>query len=245
MLGIIGGSGLGKMPELKHSGYHNIQTPYGEPSAPIQSGELAGQPIAFLARHGTTHRLAPHEINYRANIWALRETGVTDVVGVGAVGGIGTAMAPGVLCVADQVIDYTYAREHTYVANNTESVQHIDFTQPYCNKLRQQLIQAAASAKISIQTRGVYGATQGPRLETAAEIRRMQCDGCDLVGMTGMPEAGLAREAGLCYANMSLVVNWAAGLADGPISLQEIEQHLAAGMQSVRQIILLCTQEHT
>lgn len=244
MFGIIGGSGLGKIAELTNIHNTNINTPYGATSAPIQTGELAGQPVAFLARHGTKHLLAPHEVNYRANLWALREVGVTHVIGVGAVGGIGTAMAPGILCIADQIIDYTYGRDHTYSVDNQHAVQHIDFTEPYCESLRQQLIQGAQAKHLAIQTQGVYGATQGPRLESAAEIRRMQRDGCDLVGMTGMPEASLAREIKLCYANISLVVNWAAGLADGPITMQEIEQHLAHGMQSVVQIILGCVSSN-
>ncbi len=244
MYGIIGGSGLEKLAELQHKEAQSIHTPYGDPSEPIQLGELAGQRIAFLSRHGADHLLAPHEINYRANLWALKHIGVTHVIGIAAVGGISKTLAPGALCVADQIIDYTYGRAHTYSVGDKQSVNHIDFTQPYCTALRQQMITAAQQQKIAIQTQGVYGVTQGPRLETAAEIQRIRRDGCDLVGMTGMPEAALARELDLCYANISLVVNWAAGLSEGPITMADITNHLATGMQTMLQLVTACIQDN-
>lgn len=229
-IGIIGGSGLTRLDALKVTRREVINTPYGDPSAPLCFGTLEGQDVVFLPRHGADHQVPPHKVNYRANIWALQSVGVKDVVGMAAVGGISEDMPPGCLCLADQLIDYTYGRKHTFYEEDLASVTHIDFTDPYCEKLRRRLIAAAGRAGIPVVDHGVYAATQGPRLETTAEIRRLKRDGCDLVGMTGMPEAGLAREANLCYANFSLVVNWAAGLGEGPITMAEIESHLTDGM---------------
>lgn len=231
-IGIIGGSGLTRLDRLKVHRREVVNTPYGDPSAPLLFGELEGLEVVFMPRHGGDHQVPPHRVNYRANIWALREVGVTDVVGMAAVGGLTEAMAPGALCVADQIVDYTYGRKHTYYDDDQSGVVHIDFTEPYCEVLRQRLIVAAERAAVPVVDYGTYGATQGPRLETAAEIQRLLRDGCDIVGMTGMPEAGLAREQGLCYANFSLVVNWAAGLGEGPITMKEIESHLTQGMIS-------------
>jgi purine nucleoside phosphorylase len=169
-------------------------------------------------------------VNYRANLWAMKQAGVEHVIAVAAVGGITAAMGPGVLCVPDQVIDYTWGREHTLYEGDLDSVTHIDFTQPYCSNMRRLLIEAAARAAIDVLDGGTYGATQGPRLESSAEIARMQSDGCDIVGMTGMPETALARELGLCYASLALSVNWAAGKSDGPISMAEIGLQLEQGM---------------
>jgi 5'-methylthioinosine phosphorylase len=229
-IGIIGGSGLARLEELEVEHREIINTPYGDPSAPLLFGRLRGLEVVFLPRHGSSHTVPPHRVNYRANIWALQQTGVSEVVGMAAVGGISKQMAPGVLCVADQIIDYTCDRKHTYFEDDLTSVTHVDFTEPYCAGLRDKLCQAAAEAGVEVLQAGTYGATQGPRLESAMEIRRLAQDGCDIVGMTGMPEAGLARELELCYANLSLVVNWAAGLGDGPITMQEIESHLNDGM---------------
>lgn len=236
-IGIIGGSGLTRLDTLKVTRREVVNTPYGEPSAPLCYGELGDLNVVFLPRHGSSHTVPPHQVNYRANIWALQQTGVTEVVGMAAVGGIGARMSPGVLCVADQLIDYTSDRKHTFFEDDLTSVTHVDFTEPYCGRLRSRLISAAADAEVAVVENGTYGVTQGPRLETAMEIRRLAQDGCDLVGMTGMPEAGLARELNLCYANLSLVVNWAAGLGDGPITMQEIDKHLSDGMCRAVRII--------
>lgn len=245
-IGIIGGSGLSRLASLSTEKRELVDTPYGEPSAPIAFGRLQGLEVAFLPRHGGNHQVPPHMVNYRANVWALKELGVEQVIGMAAVGGISERMAPGVLCVPDQIIDYTYGRSHTFYEQDLTSVIHIDFTEPYCSGLRNALITTALQTGVAIVDHGTYGATQGPRLETAAEIGRMARDGCDIVGMTGMPEASLARELELCYANLSLVVNWAAGLGDGgPITMREIEKHLNEGMTRAVRIISALDQDNT
>ena len=235
---IIGGSGLTALKNLKITRREVMRTPYGEPSAPLVYGELAGQEVVFLPRHGAGHTIPPHSVNYRANIWALRQTGVARVIAVNAVGGIAPDYLDSErLVFPDQIIDYTYDRQHTFFGNDLQQVTHIDFTEPYCVELRKLLIEAAKLAKLPHVDHGTYGATQGPRFESAAEIRRMERDGADIVGMTGMPEVGLARELGLCYASVAVVVNPAAGKATGPISLKEIEKNLETGMARVRLLL--------
>ena len=235
---IIGGSGLTKLKNLRITRREVIRTPYGEPSAPMVYGQLGGQEAVFLPRHGAGHTIPPHEVNYRANIWALKHTGVDKAIAVNAVGGISPDyLASGTLVIPDQIIDYTYGRAHTFFDSEQKQVTHVDFTDPYCDGLRQTIIKAAARAGIKAISRGTYGATQGPRFESAAEIRRMERDGADIVGMTGMPEAGLARELDLCYASISLVVNPAAGKTREGISLREIEKNLEAGMGTVRSLL--------
>ena len=234
-IAIIGGTGLSRLDALEVERQQVVVTPHGEPSAPLTYGNFDGLPIVFLPRHGEGHTIPPHLVNYRANLWALHSVGVRDVVSVASVGGI--TQPPEALCVPDQIIDYTWGREHTYVEGCCAPVKHVDFTEPYCHELRQRLLRAAAEAGIEVRDGGTYGATQGPRLETAAEIDRLQRDGCDLVGMTGMPEAALARELGLCFAHLTLVVNWAAGRGGGPISMEEIKQTLAVSIDSVRSIV--------
>lgn len=236
-LGIIGGTGLTQISELTITGQQELDTPFGKPSAAYVFGELNGQKLVFLARHGNPHRIPPHKINYRANIWGFKQLGVSDIVAVAAVGGITPAMGPAVIAIPDQIIDYSYGREHTFFADDLEQVTHIDFSQPYQEQLRQRLISAAQSAQLDVVTQGTYGCTQGPRLESAAEIKRMLQDGCDLVGMTGMPEAALAKELELAYANVSVVANWGAGIVDGEITMAEIEKNLHLGM--ARAIALL------
>jgi 5'-deoxy-5'-methylthioadenosine phosphorylase len=229
-LGIIGGSGLCQLDALQIERHESVETPYGEPSAPLVFGRLDGASVVFLPRHGPGHTIPPHCVNYRANLWAMKQAGVEHVIGMAAVGGIAATMGPGVLCVPDQVIDYTWGREHTLYEGHLDSVTHIDFTHPYCSNMRRLLIEAAARAGIDVLDGGTYGATQGPRLESSAEIARMQSDGCDIVGMTGMPETALARELGLCYASLALSVNWAAGKSAGPITMDEIGSQLEQGM---------------
>ncbi len=229
-LAIIGGTGLTQIGDLTITGQQSLETPYGPPSADIVSGEMHGRKLLFLARHGNPHRIPPHKINYRANIWALKHLGASEIIAVAAVGGIGKEMAPGHIAIPDQIIDYSYGREHTFFADDPEQVTHIDFTEPYTPVLRQHIIEAAQNAGIGVTTAGTYGCTQGPRLETVAEIKRMMRDGCDLVGMTGMPEAALARELGLAYANISVVANWGAGLVAGEITMEDIEKNLEVGM---------------
>jgi len=229
-LAILGGTGLTSMQDLSIIDSRSIETPYGNPSADIQIGNLEGKEIAFLARHGTGHTIPPHKINYRANIWALKNMGVSNVIAVAAVGGIHPDIPPKKIIIPDQIIDYTFDRKHTYFEENLSEVTHIDFTFPYSENLRQDLCQAAKQVGIQIFNGGTYAATQGPRLETAAEIKRLAQDGCDIVGMTGMPEAALARELGLKYACCALAVNWGAGIGSKAITFEEIEIAVRDGM---------------
>lgn len=233
-LAIIGGTGLTSLKNLQLEQREVVHTPYGEPSGPLVHGKLGETDVVFLPRHGSGHTIPPHRINYRANLWALKEQGVTQVIAVNAVGGIREDMGPGTLVVPNQIIDYTCGRSNTYFEDGLESVVHIDFTAPYCQELRTILIESAQSAGVEVIDGGTYAATQGPRLETAAEIQRLQRDGCDLVGMTGMPEAALARELELCYAAFAVVANWGAGKVEGEITMEAIEACLGEGMQKVR-----------
>lgn len=235
-IGIIGGTGLTKLPDLEITRREVVYTPYGEPSGPITHGLLNGVEVAFLARHGLGHTIPPHRVNYRANIWALKSIGVRRVVAIAAVGGIRKDMAPGNIAFPDQIIDYTYGREHTFFEKDLDQVTHIDFTEPYCPTCRSGLIEAARTAKLDAVENGVYAAAQGPRLETAAEINAMERDGCDMVGMTGMPETALARELELSYASCAVIANWAAGRGEVDIHA-DIEAHLANGMDKIKALL--------
>lgn len=232
MLGIIGGSGLTHLADLDIVRRQDVATPYGEPSAALTFGRLQGHDVVFLPRHGQAHTIAPHRINYRANLWALHALGVRDVVAVASVGGIADDLGIGMLVVPDQIIDYTHGRESTYFDGVVQPLRHIDFTQPFCASMRQRLLRAGASEGGSLRDGATYGATQGPRLESAAEIDRMAHDGAHLAGMTGMPEAALARELSLCYAMLAVVVNPAAGrgASAGQISMDDIAQVSAVAM---------------
>jgi 5'-deoxy-5'-methylthioadenosine phosphorylase len=242
-LAIIGGSGLSKIPDLEITHREVCHTPFGEPSAALTHGRIADSDVVFLPRHGATHTIPPHRVNYRANLWALHHLGIDTVIGVAAVGGITSEMAPGKIVIPDQIIDYTVGRDHTIYEKDLQHVTHIDFTYPYCEPLRQRLIEAAQISGVGYITGGVYGATQGPRLETAAEVVRMERDGCDLVGMTGMPEAALAKEFELCYASCSMVANWAAGKQEGSIEMKEIEKNLIFGMEQVKLLLTALLRE--
>lgn len=236
-MAIIGGTGLSKLDGLEILERKKLATPYGEPSSELIIGQLFGLNLVFLSRHGSPPVHPPHKVNYRANLWALKETGVTDVLAVAAVGGIHRAMGPTNVVVPHQIIDYTYGREHTFFDGNQGHITHIDFSHPYSERLRSHLLKAASSAGIAAIDGGVYGCTQGPRLETAAEIARLEREGCDLVGMTGMPEASLARELSLDYACCAIVANWAAGKQQEDITIEEIEANLHSGMQHLIEIL--------
>jgi 5'-methylthioinosine phosphorylase len=228
-LAIIGGSGFSAISKLEILDSRPVATDYGQPSAHLTRGRLAGQELLFLPRHGAGHAIAPHRINYRANIKALHDAGADRIVALAAVGGIAEDCAPLTLCIPDQIIDYTQGRESTFhhgLSGDGDAVVHVDFSYPYSARLRCQLSDAARAAGLAIRDGGTYGVTQGPRLETVAEIARLQRDGCDLVGMTAMPEAVLARELGMRYATLAFVVNWAAGKSQGIIGMDEINANL-------------------
>ncbi len=236
-LAIIGGSGLTRIPDLKILRRRVVHTPYGEPSAPLVYGAIGDGEVVFLPRHGSGHTIPPHRINYRANIWALSHIGVETVVGVAAVGGIARDLSPLDLVIPDQILDYTYGRDHTFFEEEFSPINHVDFTEPYCADLRRRLLAAAEASGNRAHDGGTYAAMQGPRLETRAEIDRLERDGAHIVGMTGMPEAALAREEALCYACCALVVNPAAGRGPGEIRLRDMEQCLEQGMERVRQVL--------
>jgi 5'-methylthioinosine phosphorylase len=240
-LALIGGTGLYALAGIGAPERISVDTPFGPPSAPVVVGSLRGHRVAFLARHGEQHTIAPHRVNYRANVWALHHLGARRMIGINAVGGIRADLGPRALVVPDQIIDYTSARASSFCDVDGAKVEHVDFTEPYSATLRASLLAGAARAGIAVVDGGCYGATQGPRLETAAEIARMRRDGCDLVGMTGMPEAVLARELFVDYACLALVANWAAGCGEAgpvaPISLDEIHENLAVATSQVPEII--------
>lgn len=239
MLAVIGGSGLYSLGEdfsLAEQAPRN--TPYGETSADVLQGRWQGMQVAFLPRHGPGHRVPPHRVNYRANIWALKQQGVSKIIAVNAVGGISPEMKPATLVLPDQLIDYSSGREHTFFDGDDGQVMHVDFSWPYSAELREILEQAGLRANTPMVASATYGCTNGPRLESAAEIKRMRNDGCHVVGMTGMPEAALARELEIEYACLALVVNWAAGVDDKAISMQDIMVNMEQGMQQVKAVLI-------
>jgi 5'-methylthioinosine phosphorylase len=242
MIGIIGGTGLDQLAALDDVRECSVETPWGMPSAPLRCGRLADVDVVFLARHGDQHQFPPHAINYRANLWALREQGVTEIIAVAAVGGIHADFPPAAVSIPDQIVDYTSGRESTFYTPDAplaefQRVEHVDFSWPYDANLRQALISAARELNVPCAETGVYGATNGPRLETAAEIHRMAQDGCTMVGMTGMPEAVLARELGIAFAMCAVSANWGAGLTEAEITMEEIHANLKLGMQRVISVI--------
>lgn len=236
-IAVIGGTGLCDWEGAELLASQVVDTPYGDPSAPLRHMRFADAEFYFLPRHGDGHRFPPHKINYRANIWALHHLGVQEVIAVNAVGGIAEHCGTGALVLADQIIDYSHGREHTFYDGSDGRLDHIEFGSPYSEKLRERLIRAAAGQTEPLIEQATYACTQGPRLETAAEVQKLKRDGGDVVGMTGMPEAALARELGLDYAALCLVVNPAAGLSDEPITMQDIQRVIDAGMNSVKQLL--------
>lgn len=237
-VGIIGGTGFGRLAELAESGRRDEPTAFGEASSAVVLGTIESVPVAFLARHGNPHRYAPHRVNYRANIAALKAAGVTEIIAINAVGGIADWAGAGALAAPTQLIDYTHGRLSSFSDVDGVAVEHVDLTDPYTEPLRQRLLTAARVSGVEVYDGGVLGVTQGPRLETRAEIVRMRRDGCDLVGMTSLPEAALAREAGLAYASIAVVANPAAGCgSEAVIGMHEIEQTLAEAMQRVVRVV--------
>lgn len=234
-LALIGGTGLTEFDQ----DYATLETetPFGLPSAPVRVIETAPVRVLFLPRHGSPHRFPPHRVNYRANIWALRQAGAECVLAVYAVGGITPGYAPGTLAAPDQLVDYSWGREHTYSDSESAPLVHVDFTRPYDGPLRNRLLQSAVAHSIDILDGGCIGVFQGPRLESAAEIERARRDGCDMAGMTSLPEAGLAREIGLDYAGIAVVSNWGAGVGEATISEEDIAETLKKPMTRVRALV--------
>ncbi len=249
MLAIIGGRGLTELANLKITHRQVMRTPFGEPSGAFLFGTLNQHEVIFLARHGFGYTIPPHLVNYRANLWALREQGVSDVVSVATVGGIRTDLKPGTLVVPDQIIDYTHGRDDTFFGNRNTSYRNIDFTLPYSEKLRSRVLQSAELAHQPCLDGGVYATTQGPRLDSIAEINRYEKDGADMVGMTGMPEAALARELDMNYAMIAVVANYAAGRGDSLLSInvEGVNATALRAMDKVRTIlecVVNCEEEN-
>lgn len=242
-IGIIGGTGLTRITSLEITKREVIHTPYGEPSGVFSRGELFNQEVIFLARHGYSHRIPPHEINYKANIWAMQHLGIEKIIAFGSVGGITPEMKPEMIVIPDQIIDYTYSRGNTFFEGNPDEVVHVDFTSPYSEELRNALISSGKALSVDLIPHGVYAAMQGPRLETAAEINKLERDGCDIVGMTAMPEAVLAKELGIDYATCALISNLAAGRGAGPISIEDINKTLNKGIQTAAKVLELALQK--
>ena len=238
-LAVIGGSGLTVLDGLELVRREPVDTPWGRPSAPLDHGRLEGVEITFLARHGAPHAIPPHRVNYRANVWALHHAGIRRIVAVAAVGGIRCGLDSGAIAIPDQIIDYTWGRGHTFFEDDDAGhVLHVDFTRPYCERLRAGLLDAARRAGIGATDGGTYAAMQGPRLESAAEIDRLERDGCDFVGMTGMPEAALARELGMRYAHCAVVSNRAAGRGTETLTMETIRANLESGIAKARRLLV-------
>ena len=236
-LAVIGGTGLAMLDGMEVLHREPVGTPWGEPSAPLSRGRLAGVEITFLARHGVPHAIAPHRVNYRANLWALHHAGVRRIIAVAAAGGIRPDLDKGAVVIPGQIVDYTWSRGHTFFEDGLDHVVHVDFTSPYCERLRAGLLDAARRAGVDAVDGGAYAATQGPRLESAAEIDRLERDGCDVVGMTGMPEAALARELDMSYAHCVVVSNRAAGRSTEPLTMEAIRANLESGIAKVRRLL--------
>lgn len=237
MLGLVFGSGFENFV-LQNARTQKVTTPFGE--AEFDIGIFCNKTIVVLHRHGKDHRYAPHQIPARAQMWALHEAGLTDIIAVGSVGGMSAENAPGHFTVPDQLIDYTSGRESTYWGEAPIATSHVDFTQPFDEGLRGKILDAAQTCKVYVHNRGTYACTQGPRLETAAEVRRMIMDGCDLVGMTAMPEAVLARELGMRYALICFSVNWAAGLVDNRLDFEAIKLNMGRSVATLERILAGC-----
>jgi 5'-methylthioadenosine phosphorylase len=246
MIAVIGGSGLTQLANLEITRRQIVRTPYGEPSGHLTFGHIGEQEVVFLARHGYGHTLAPHEVNYRANLWAIHAQKVTRVIAIATVGGIAPSLGAGTIVVPDQIIDYTWGRPSTYFEGAEQPVTHVDFTYPYSEDMRRLALASAKEAGVAVVDGGTYAAVQGPRLETKAEIDRLERDGATMVGMTGMPEAALARELGLGYAHLCVVVNPAAGRGASArtVSIEDIGRVIEESMGKIRSIVATMVRRH-
>lgn len=236
LIAVIGGSGFYQFPGMSDVEQKRVETPFGDVIG-LEVGRVSSKKVVFLARHGGGHRLPPHKINYRANIWALYQLNVGRIISLNAVGGISSNTPPNTFVIPDQIIDYTYGREHSYAELLSAELNHIDFTEPFSGPLRETLTNVLQDSGLDWVSSGTYGCTQGPRLETAAEIRRMEQDGCDIVGMTAMPEAALAKELKMQYVSLCTVANWAAGKSNDALTMAEIQNILEKSRLPIQQIL--------
>ena len=235
IIGLIAGTGFYDLPALKDGESRELDTLYGK--AQIRSGEWNGARLIFLTRHGVGHSIPPHLINYRANIKAMKDLGVEQIIAINVVGGINPKLSPGDLCLIDEFIDFTSGRQHTFSDGSKPSVQHVDLTRPYDAKIQSALRQSAKESGILLHENGVYAGFNGPRFETPSEIRLAALAGATVVGMTGCPEVSLARELGIAYASIALVVNPAAGLSEVEITMDEINKALDLGKSKALTVI--------
>jgi 5'-methylthioadenosine phosphorylase len=235
MLGVIGGSGVYEIDGVVIREEKRISTPFGNPSDSYRIGEISGVEVAFLPRHGSPHHIAPHKINYRANIWGFRELGAERIISVNAVGGISPRLKPGSIVILNQIIDMTEGRASTFY--DEEEIVHVDFTEPYCPELRTAILTAGKNAGVALKENAVYVCVNGPRLETAAEIKAFSLLGADVVGMTGMPEASLARELAICFAGIGVVTNFAAGISGNRLTTTEVVRTMAESAEVVKALL--------
>jgi 5'-methylthioadenosine phosphorylase len=236
MIGVIGGSGLYELKGLSVLEDRVLSTPFGEPSAPYRIGEISGIKVAFLPRHGTGHNFPPHRINYRANIWGFKEIGAERIISVNASGGINPSFRPGEIVLLDQVVDFTQgARQSTFY--DKDEVVHIDFTEPYCPELREALSDAASSTRVEVKNTGTYICVNGPRLESRAEIEHFGRMGAEVIGMTGMPEASLARELEICFSAIAVVTNYAAGLSGKKLTTDEVVKKMEDANERLKRLL--------
>jgi len=234
--GVIGGSGLYEIKGLVLKSRKSIPTPFGKPSGPYLIGKMGDAEIIFLPRHGKHHDIPPHMINYRANMWGFRKLGVDRILSINAAGGIRKGLRPGDIVITDQVLDMTKNRKSTFY-DGKGGVVHIDFTEPYCPELRRILLEAGKRVNVPLKNGGTYVAVEGPRLETASEIRSFGILKGDVVGMTGMPEASLARELEICYAGLSVVANYAAGISKKKLTVSEVMEAMKASTEKIKLLL--------
>jgi 5'-methylthioadenosine phosphorylase len=240
-LAVIGGSGFYEPALFDDSRELTVDTPYGQINVIV--GKSGGVELAFLPRHGPQHSVLPHQINYQAIIWGLHLLGVRRIIATSAVGSMNEQLVPGSLVLINQFLDFTKQRPFTFFASGEARRAHIDVSEPYCPEIRAATQTAAAKLQISVFDAGCYVCTEGPRYETSAEIRAFQLLGGDVVGMTGVPEVILARELGVCYANLSIVTNWAAGLGSQQLSHLEVEAVMRENLAQLRKLIIASLAE--
>ncbi|NOX21441.1 MAG: S-methyl-5'-thioadenosine phosphorylase [Nitrospirae bacterium] len=240
MIGLIGGSGLYEIKGLRSIEEVEVKTPYGSPSDRIKIAEIDDIKIAFLPRHSHKHNIPPHRVNYRANLWAFKELGVERIIAVNAVGGINSTYRPGDIVIPDQILDFSRSRASTFYDN--EDVVHVDFTYPFCPEMRNTISDETLLQQYKLKINGTYVCTEGPRLETAAEIRFFATAGGDMVGMTGMPEAILARELELCYLMIAVITNYAAGISKEKLTTTEVLETMKGTTEKVKDLIVQAIQ---